>query len=181
MIDHELIEECRKGNFRNFRVVVGKASPFAFSVAFRILGDEELAKDVVQETMVTIWQKMNRIKSSDSFKTWLYRIVVNKCYDHLRKNKRVPEQRADEHTWDYISKHISTEQTAYLENSETARMINLLTDSLSPKQKAVFVLCDLEEMTPEETSEITGMTKMNVKANLYYARKNIGELIKKYL
>lgn len=52
MIDLKLIEECRSGNLGNFRKLVELTSPFAFSVAFRMLGDEEQAKDVVQETMV---------------------------------------------------------------------------------------------------------------------------------
>ena len=81
----EIIEECRKGDLQNFRKVVEKTSPLVFSIAFRMLGDEDTARDVVQETMVTIWQKIAKIKTAESFKTWVYRIAVNKCYDQLRK------------------------------------------------------------------------------------------------
>ncbi len=181
MIDYEIIEECRGGNLRNFRELVGKTSPFAFSVAFRMLGDEDLAEDVVQETMVTMWQKIGKIRSTDGFKKWLYKIVVNKCYDELRKKKRTREYRADESAWAVISNHLSEESSTEMENKETAAVINLLTNSLSPKQKAVFVLCDLEEMTPDEASAITGIRKANVKANLHYARKKINEMIIKYI
>jgi RNA polymerase sigma-70 factor (ECF subfamily) len=176
-----LIEECRNGNLQNFKKVVGIASPFAFSVAFRMVGDEDLAKDIVQETMVTIWQKLENIGSSESFKPWLYRIVVNKCYDHLRKRKKRNEFNADESAWAVISDHIAEEQPSGLESSETARIINLLTDRLSPRQKTVFVLCDLEEMTQEEVAVITGMSRMNIKANLHYARGKISGMIKKYI
>jgi RNA polymerase sigma-70 factor, ECF subfamily len=181
LIDHELIEECRRGNLQNFRKLIAMSSPFAFSVAFRMLGDEELAKDIVQETMITIWSKLKKIKSAASYKTWLYRIVVNKCYDQLRRRKTQMETRADEKTWALISNHISAEDSSELENRETAMIINILTDKLSPRQKTVFVLSDLEEMTPEEISEITGMSRRNIKANLHYARKNIGTMIKKYI
>jgi len=157
------------------------ASPFVFSVAFRMVGDEDLAKDIVQETMVTVWQKLENIGASESFKPWLYRIVVNKCYDHLRKRKKRMEFSADGSAWAVISNHISEEQPSELEKSEAARIINLLTDRLSPRQKAVFVLCDLEEMTREEAAVITGMSRMNIKANLHYARRKIGEMIKKYI
>lgn len=92
MIERELIEECRNGNLQSFRKLVGLTSGFAFSVAFRILGDEEQAKDIVQETMITIWGKIRNIKTPETFKTWLYRIVVNKCYDHLRKKKKKQEE-----------------------------------------------------------------------------------------
>jgi RNA polymerase sigma-70 factor (ECF subfamily) len=181
LITEELLSECRKGNLQEFRKLIGITSPFAFSVAFRILCDEEHAKDVVQETMMKLWEKIDMVKSPESFKPWLYRIVVNKCYDHLREKKRRPEFCADESAWALISNHISEAQPSALENSETARIINLFTDRLSPRQKTVFVLCDLEEMTQEEVAEITGMSRFNIKANLHYARRKIGDMLKKYI
>jgi RNA polymerase sigma-70 factor (ECF subfamily) len=181
LIDKEIIEECRKGNLHYFRQLVETASPFAFTVAFRIMGDEAQARDTVQESMITIWKTINKIRSADSFKTWLYRIVVNKCYDQLRKKRKNPEFNADEKTWALISNKISEEPSAEIENRETAQIINLLTEKLSPKQKVVFVLSDLEEMSNEEISSITGMSRTNVKANLHYARKKISEMIEKHL
>ncbi|MBE3094130.1 MAG: RNA polymerase sigma factor [Actinobacteria bacterium] len=181
MIEIKLIEECRGGNFNNFRKLVEVTSPFAYSVAFRMLVDEDQAKDVVQETMITIWQKLKKIKSAEVYKTWIYRIVVNKCYDQLRKRKRNPEFVADELTWELISNRLSEGPSADLENKETAQIISLLTNKLSPKQKAVFILSDLEEMSNDEISEITGISKSAVKANLHYARKNISEKVEKYL
>ena len=181
MIEIKLIEECRGGNFNNFRKLVEVTSPFAYSVAFRMLVDEDQAKDVVQETMITIWQKLKKIKSAEVYKTWIYRIVVNKCYDQLRKRKRNPEFVADELTWELISNRLSEGPSADLENKETAQIISLLTNKLSPKQKAVFILSDLEEMSNDEISEITGISKSAIKGNLHYARKNISEKVEKYL
>ena len=66
MIEKELIEQCRNGDLHNFRKVVEKTSPMIFSVAFRMLGDEDSARDIVQETMITIWQKLAKIKSADT-------------------------------------------------------------------------------------------------------------------
>ena len=150
-------------------------------MAFRILGNEDQAKDVVQETMITIWQKLKKIKSAEVYKTWIYRIVVNKCYDHMRKRKRNPEFVTDEQTWELISNRISVEPSVTLENSEISKIIGILTEKLSPRQKAVFVLSDLEGMSNDEISEITGISKSAVKANLYHARKSISEKVEKYL
>ena len=171
MIDISLIEECKGGNFNNFSKLVELTSPFAFSVAFRMLGDEDQAKDVVQETMVTIWHKLKKIKSAEVFKTWMYRIVVNKCYDQLRKKKRNPEFVADDKTWTLISNRIFEDPSSELENNETAQIINLLTNKLSPKQKAVFILSDLEEMSGDEISEITGMSKSVLKQTFIMPEK----------
>jgi RNA polymerase sigma-70 factor (ECF subfamily) len=181
LIDLKLIEECREGNFNNFRKLVELTSPFAYSVAFRMLGNQDQAKDVVQETMVTIWQKLKKIKSSQVYKTWIYRIVVNKCYDEMRKRKRNPEFVADDNTWELIANRISEGPSAALENRETSQIIGILTERLSSKQKAVFVLSDLEGMSNDEISEITGISKSAVKANLYYARKSISEKVEKFL
>jgi RNA polymerase sigma-70 factor, ECF subfamily len=181
LIEKELIEECRNGDLHNFRKVVEKTTPMIFSVAFRILGDEDAARDIVQDTMVTIWQKLSRIKTVESYKTWAYRITLNKCYDQLRKQKRQKENRYDDQTWAIISNHISEEGITELENKENAQIINLLTNKLSQKQKAVFILSELEEMPAGEIAKITGMNRSAVKANLYYARKNIESLLQKYL
>lgn len=181
MIDIQLIEECKGGNFNNFRKLVELSSPFAYSVAFRMLGDEDEAKDVVQETMVTIWQKLKKIKTAEVYKTWMYRIVVNKCYDEMRKRKRNPEFVTDEQTWQLISNRISESPSTALENNETSKIIRMLTEKLSIKQKAVFVLSEIEGMSNDEISGITGISKSAVKANLYHARKSISEKIEKYL
>ena len=157
------------------------SSPFVFSVAFRMLGEQELATDIVQETMITVWRSIKGINSSGSYKTWLYRIVINKCYDELRRKKINPELLIDPQKWGWISETLSHNPVTPLENNEIAQIISLLTFMLSPRQKAVFILAYLEELSNEEISAVTGMSRTRVKANLYHARKKIGEMINKYL
>jgi RNA polymerase sigma-70 factor, ECF subfamily len=181
LIDLKLIEECRGGNLNNFRKLVELTSPYAFSLAFRMLGDEDLAKDVVQETMVTVWQKLKSIKSAGVYKTWIYKVVINKCYDQLRNKRRNREHVADEKTWLMLSERISQLPSSRLENDETEQIIGMLTDRLSPRQKTIFILSEIEEMTGDEIAEITGISKTVIKANLYYARKSISAMIEKYL
>jgi RNA polymerase sigma-70 factor (ECF subfamily) len=177
LIEKEIIEQCRSGNLQEFRKIVEYSSPMAFSMALRMLGDEDDAMDVVQETLIIIWEKIKRIKSPESFKTWMYRIVLNKCYDELRKRKRNPEMVADDTTWRILSERISENPGKQADNKEIAKLILALTGNLSPKQKAVFILADIDEMEAEEISRITRMTRANIKANLYHARKRIGEMI----
>ena len=181
LIDIKLIEECRGGNLNNFRKLLELTSPFAFSVAFRILGDEDQAKDVVQETLIIIWQKIKKINSTEGYNKWIYRIVVNKCYDQLRKSKRKPEFVPDEMAWTLLADSIADGASSELENNEMALIINLLASKLSPKQKTVFVLSDIQQLSSDEISEITGMSKSGIKANLHYARKSISEWIEKYI
>jgi RNA polymerase sigma-70 factor, ECF subfamily len=181
LLEKETIEQCKKGNLQDFRKIVEYSSPLAFSMALRMLGDEDDAMDIVQETMITVWKKIKEIKSPDSYRPWMYRIVLNKCYDELRKRKRNPEMVADESAWRFINESVSENPGRQADNREMANVIMTLTGNLSPKQRAVFILADVEEMQVDEVSSITGMSKSNIKANLYYARKRIGELIAKYM
>ncbi len=165
----------------NFRVLVRESSHLLFPVALRMLGDREAANDAIQETMISAWEKIAALKSVESYKSWIYRILINKCYDQLRARKKREEINADEVAWKKISDRLSADGSPVLEENETVLVIKKLTGKLSPRQKTVFILTDLEEMDADEISAITGMSKVNVKANLHYARKNIGEMIKKYL
>jgi RNA polymerase sigma-70 factor, ECF subfamily len=176
-----LIEECRSGNFANFGKLVRLSAPFAYSVAFRMVGDDDNAKDIVQDTMVAIWQKIGKIKSAEAYRTWVYRIVLNKCYDQLRRTKNSREVSADETTWNHLSEVVSGVNSTPLENEESAMILSMLTKRLSPNQKAVFILSEIETLSHDEIAAITGMSKTVIKANLYHARKNISEMVEKYL
>lgn len=123
LIERSVIEECRKGDFRNFRKVVAAASPVAFSIALRMTGDEEAAADIAQETMVKVWEKIESIKSAEAFKTWLCRITINKCYDYFRKNKTNPEYKPDEKSWKFISETIGGNDRE-LENREISLLLS---------------------------------------------------------
>jgi RNA polymerase sigma-70 factor (ECF subfamily) len=89
----------------NFRKLIVEVSPFVYSVAFRMTVNDEQAKDILQETLITIWRKLNTLRTPDTFKTWVYKIVINKCYDHLRVNKQKQEITIDEKTWAFLSNH----------------------------------------------------------------------------
>ncbi|HPA86784.1 MAG TPA: RNA polymerase sigma factor [Bacteroidales bacterium] len=181
MIEKALIEECRNGNLNNFRDIVELCSPMVFSIAFRIVGDEEEARDIVQETMVKLWQKLPGIKDTEKFRSWMCRITVNNCNDHLRRRKRNNEVRYDDKAWVVLSDHLSGGGITELENIENARILNFLTNKLSNRQKVVFILSEIEEMPATEVARVTGISRTAVKANLYYARKKMEELLRKYL
>lgn len=88
---------------------------------------------------------------------------------------------ADESSWELLSSRLHDDSAPDMENKEIASIIEMLAGSLSPKQKSVFVLSDIEDMTPDEVAQITGLGKAAIKANLHYARKNIAGKLEKYL
>ena len=172
MTIREIIERCKRGDRLAFSFLVDRHSERAFSVAFRILNDTMEAEDVVQESFIAVWEKITDFDPERSFPAWLYRVVVNRAYDALRKKKRQKETDLEN-----IGELIDSADNpgVILDNRETGQLIRALTEELSPIQKLVFVLIELEECTHDEAAEITGMNKDAIKSNLNHARKNIAK------
>jgi RNA polymerase sigma-70 factor (ECF subfamily) len=145
------------------------------------MGNEDEAREIAQEVMIIMWKRINSLRTPETLKTWLYRIIVNRCCDEMRKSARNPEIRPDDLLWREISGKISENPEVSFENREIAEIIGKLTEFLSPKQKAVFILSEIEELPPADISEITGMSRVNIKANLWMARKRMSEMIEKYI
>lgn len=180
-MNRETIQSCIAGDQAAFRELVDQYAEFAFSATFRILNDEEEAKDIVQESFITVWEKIDQWKPEMNFRNWFYRILVNKCYDSLRKKKRKGWISTDKSDWKLHELDVINEPDKIMDNKEIGGIIKSLTTYLSPKQKIIFVLCDLEDHSHDEVAEITGMHKTSIKSNLNHARRKIGVLLKKYL
>ena len=108
------------------------------------------------------------------FTTWMYKIVVNLCYDKAKSNKRrmsVFARWNENLSKDNCIENIDLERD--LTNKETAAVIKSLADGLSEKQRMIFLLRDLQDLTIQEVADITGMSESGIKANLFYARQNI--------
>jgi RNA polymerase sigma-70 factor (ECF subfamily) len=168
-----LIQQSLQGNSRAFRELVEAHQGLAYSIAFRFTRDEQESEDIVQEAFIKIWKNLSTYRAEYKFKTWLAKIVTNLCLDYLKsgrikkrsEQKKLPEpsHRAEENK---------------LEEDELRAAVMALADQLTEKQKAVFILRDLEMMEPHEVCEILQMSSGNLKSNLYYARLKIKEGLK---
>ncbi|UCG28290.1 MAG: sigma-70 family RNA polymerase sigma factor [Bacteroidales bacterium] len=178
---NEIIRSCLIRDKAAFRMLVDRYSDFAFSVAFRILNDEDESHDIVQESFITVWNKIEAFNPENNFSNWFYRIIVNKCIDALRKKKRNPMVYPDANSWSIPGLYSESNPDTKLNNKEIGKLIRSLTNQLSRKQKIVFVLSELEGLSRDDIAEITGMTRTSIKSNLFHARKKIGKLIEKYI
>lgn len=177
----EIIQACITRDQNAFRMLVDNYADFAFSVAFRIMNDEDESKDIVQESFISVWNKIEGFNPRNNFSNWLYRIIVNRCYDALRKKKRNPLVHPDDNNWNIPGVFSDSNADTRLDNEEIGKMIRLLTNQLSKKQKIVFVLSELEGLSREDIAEITGMTRTSIKSNLFHARQKMGKLIEKHI
>ena len=170
------------GDLAAFEKLVRNYQPYAFSLAMKFLCDETEAADVVQDSFIRVWKHIDRYDPTQKFTTWLYSIVSNLCMDRFRSLRRsrslflsrdrdpVMEDLPDERDW-----------AAMCSGEQLADIVRTLARGLSEKQRLVFTLRDLHDLTVEEVVEITGLSAGSVKTNLHYARKSIrGTLVRHY-
>ena len=154
----ELISRSQQGDAVAFSLLVSMFQPLVFRLAFRLLCDEDEAKDMVQETFVKVWLALGKYNGECRFSTWLYKITCNTCYDRLRSLHHSP---------------LDNEVDLAVVNKQLRELILRYTDELSPRQRLIFTLRDIEELDVPEVQTITGLSAGIIKATLYLARKNI--------
>jgi RNA polymerase sigma-70 factor, ECF subfamily len=159
-----------------FREAVEQNQQMAYSLAYRFLGNEDDARDIVQEAFIRVWKHWDRYHKEMRFSTWLYKIVTNLCLDHIRSFKRRETETIEQRI---IQRLASQEPAAdeILDQAEKAEMIRSISGELPSKQQMVFVLRDLQDLEMTEVCGISGMNPSQVKANLYMARKYIRDRI----
>lgn len=172
--ERALIIKSQKGDKRAFGELVIHFADYVFSVVFRLLNEEHVSEDIVQETFIKAWQKINRYSfDKGKFTTWLYVIATRLALDYLRgKRQNVP--------LDYDN-DISSESILELETKELGAYIRQVCDQLSLTQKLIFVLRDLEELSVDEVVEITGFSEKKIKDNLYVARQKVRVKVNAFL
>lgn len=179
-ITKSLIERSCRSDSAAFRELVEAHQSFVYRVAFRLLCCDYDTEEVTQETFIKVWKNLTDFNTDMRFTTWLYKIAVNLCYDKLKARKRKNYNMVIDTANMAILNYPSTENIeAELANREIASLIEALTEQLTPKQKMVFVLSELEELTPAEITEISGLSAKKIKSNLYCARQNIKEKLQK--
>ncbi|NCC09507.1 MAG: sigma-70 family RNA polymerase sigma factor [Bacteroidia bacterium] len=169
------IKACLQQDVQAFARLVTHYQNMVYRLAFRLLSDDDEARDMVQETFVKVWLSLDRYEPTYKFSTWLYKITCHVCYDRLRVLYRSPSFLSSENVYaeiDFVSEE-DVEQA--LVNREAKERILRLVDELSPKQKLVFVLREIEEMSVSEVTYITKLSANQIKYNLYWAKKNIQE------
>ena len=176
-IDSKIIELCRRGDTASFRAVVQAYQPMVYSLSIKMLADAEEAKDIVQDTFIKVWQSIGSYDNRYSFSTWVYTICSRLCLDRIKK-LRWQAPMADD--IDVLENYVSdSNPERQLEGSEWVSVVKVLAQGLSNKQRLVFTLSQLEGLSTEEITEITGMDATQIKSNLSLARKSVREQLKK--
>ena len=174
----EIIEKAQTGDSLAFQSLVEAHQMFAFRVAFRLLCHEENAHDVVQEAFIRVWKHLEKFNNRKRFSTWLYKIIVNLCYDQMKSAWHQHHQSINDDCARFAEQ---TDLEGNVSNQDLIQRIRYFSRNLPPLQKAVFILRDLEELSIDEIADIVNISKGSVKSNLYYARSHIRNKMKALL
>lgn len=177
--DQEIVEKACNGDVKAFRLLVQRHQRFVYRVAFRFVGSVADAEDITQECFIRLWKNLHRYRADVKLTTWLYKILTNLCLDFLKSAHNHSTKRMVKLD-DYKEMNPTLPADQPLIDAELQSALARLISALSPKQKAVFVLRDIEQVEMSEIAEILSMDTGQVKSNLYYARKKMSEMLISY-
>jgi RNA polymerase sigma-70 factor (ECF subfamily) len=172
------IEQVLEGKCNAFGFIVNRHQDKAYNLAFRIVGNHEEAEEIAQDSFLKAYRSLKAFKMKSSFATWLYRIVYNTAISHVRVKKKgvlsLEDFPAD--AADFIGSNSSEEEA---EREYRTSLINFALQKINEEERGLISLYYYEEMSAEEISDVTGISKSNIKVKLFRARQKMLEIIEK--
>jgi RNA polymerase sigma-70 factor (ECF subfamily) len=167
--DHRLAAACATGDTQVFEQLYERFGDRMKSIAWNTLGNRSDAEDAVQETFLKVHRAASTYTGEASFSTWLFRILVNTCYDLLRKRRRRIEEAPIE---DVVE---TAERTAPSVDDAKRMTLRKLLGELPEQRRSVFTLFEIEGLSHAEIGEILGITEGNSKWILFATKKELKE------
>ncbi|MCJ8497417.1 sigma-70 family RNA polymerase sigma factor [Chryseobacterium salipaludis] len=140
----------------------------------RFIVDDDLSKDVLQDTFIKAYQNFHQFRQDSQLYTWLYRIATNESLQQLNKMKRM--RRSDEETTQHLQNLVA--ENAQPNADEIQLLLQKAIQTLPDKQKLVFNMRYYEDLPYEEMSQILDMSVGTLKTNYHYAKQKVEEYIK---
>jgi RNA polymerase sigma-70 factor, ECF subfamily len=174
----ELFQRIKEGDHAAFGILVRNYQSYAYGLAMRFVWDRQEAEDIVQESFIKVWHGINSYQPDCKFTTWLYAIVTRLGIDRIRSQKRwrkIVMKEASEADCSPHSEAPTPEER--LDTEQRINHIRALVQRLPRKQRLIFTLRDLQDLSMDEIVSETGMSSTTVKANLWHARKRMKEMM----
>jgi RNA polymerase sigma-70 factor (ECF subfamily) len=167
-----LIQRAQKGNHDAFAVLVDEHQRYVYNLALRVVKDENEALDLAQETFVRAWTALPNFKGQSQFRTWLYRIVTNLCYNRLPNLRRSLNDLGDDVMEDIPEPHSDTPAHAY-EVIETKTHLYEAIDRLDANYKLLITLRYQDELSYEEIASTLNLPLGTVKTGIFRAKAQL--------
>jgi RNA polymerase sigma-70 factor, ECF subfamily len=164
-VSRDLVERAAKGEEAAYAALVRLHSDRLFSIAYRILRDQYLAEDALQQTLITVWNELPRLRDADRFDAWTYRLIVRASSAEARREKRgskvqlLPE--------DADRSAAPDEYRVVVDRDQLERGFR----RLSAEQRAVLVLQHYEGLSLAEIADVLGIPVGTAGSRVHYAAR----------
>jgi RNA polymerase sigma-70 factor (ECF subfamily) len=175
--DRQLVESVRRGDDAAFEQLVRRKASKVYSLCYRVIGNAEDAKDISQLVFIKLWENLEKYDPKYAFDTWLYRMVTNVAIDFLRN--RQSRENAVSANLRLVRTAADAEQPVVMQRKEVEAVFNEVAEVLSPKQKTIFVMSEMEDLRSSEIAKVLGCRESTVRNHLFNARKLMQQQLKK--
>jgi RNA polymerase sigma-70 factor, ECF subfamily len=164
--DGAVVARCLRGDTAAFALLVERYERVLFSVALRMLGDAEDARDATQDAFVKVYQRLGDYNAEYRFFSWIYRILTNECLNALRARRP--------HEPDVPETSTTSGALEALELEERRQAVQNAIAGLPPDYRDVLILRHFAELSYEEVADTLAIPLKTVKSRLYTARQQLG-------
>jgi RNA polymerase sigma-70 factor (ECF subfamily) len=180
--DDALIARAKTGDFDAFESLISRYQEKVYRLAFRFVRNEAEAKEIVQDTLLSVWRKLDGFKGDSQFGSWLFRVTTNAALMRLRSQRRHPETSTEDLPPGYLDvpasyghvtsfgENWSKRPDDELQSDELRKQIQAAVDDLPEIYRTVFLVRDVDGLSTEETAEALQLSIPTVKTRLHRAR-----------
>ena len=170
--DADLVERYLTGDMTAFDELMIRYERQIYRVCYRFVDRRDDAMDLTQEVFIKAFEHLASFRRESTLKTWLYRIAVNHCINHVKKHS----QEFVEVTEAVGSIRASVQ--SQMEDREQREHFRRMVKQLPPKQKAILEMRINEQLSYEEIAKISGRTVSTIKASVFFALEKLRKLAK---
>lgn len=166
--DEDLVRRFRAGESEAFTDLVRRHQQRVFSLCVRVLGDQDAAADVAQETFLTVLRKLDGFRGDAAFTTWLHRVAVNACYDELRKRTRRPMLHVA--TGDGPDHEPGLPVVDHADEVAGTHDVATALTTIPEEFRVAVVLADVQDMAYEQIAQVLDVPIGTVKSRVHRGR-----------
>ena len=181
--DEELVDRSRGGEVDSFNQLILRWERPIYALAYRVIGREEDARDICQETFLRAYRALPGFKGEAKFSSWVYRIALNLCRDWIRRQRRNPVQQMPDDI-DVLEAAAATEPSESVEDLVGRRELTAVVEAamalLPEEQRTAIVLKEYHGMTFQEIADLQGCPLSTVKTRLYQGLSVLRRQLERY-
>jgi RNA polymerase sigma-70 factor (ECF subfamily) len=172
--ESRLVKKAKNGDTQAFGELVTMHQTFAYNLALRALGSPEEAQDATQEAFLKVWQALPGFREEAQFRTWLYRIVINQCYNRRPMLKREAAAETIEDDEDWKSEEFNGPESLTVALERKA-LLQKAVDRLPSSYRLMVMLRFQQDLAYEEIASVMNLPLGTVKTGLFRARALLKE------